>query len=265
MKSYDSHIHIGDCKKNSEILENSVYKNKYKLYSSISKNVMFQQDEYVSKLDDFFALPLFFKESNIQECNRFVIDYCNNIGKGIPVLLVDDNKSFNDNYHIAMFKEHFLLNKYEDYKYRSLYYEFLNENSGFLLVHCKDNIRIEYINKLLENYKNIHIIIAHLGRDTYESSNFINFILENFKNNERIFFDISTIHNLDNIKNAIKKVGSKRILYGSDFPFEVNQYYTFLHEKNRLLNFFDDNISENIFEKNFEEIKKKIYVRKRIR
>lgn len=262
MKLYDSHVHIGNCEKNSEILENSHYKNKYKLYSCIDKNVMFQQDEYVSKLDDFFALPLFFKESDIQECNRFVINYCNNIGKGIPTLLIDDNKFFRDDYKFSIFKEHFLLNKYEDYKSRSLYYEFLDENNGFLIMHCKDNIRFEYINKLIEIYKNMHIIIAHLGRDTYESSEFINCVLEEFKKNERIFFDISTIHNLNNIINAINKVGSSRILYGSDFPFEVNNYDTFFYEKDKLLGLLNDKDSENIFEKNFEEIKRKIYVKK---
>ena len=264
MKLYDSHLHIGEYNQSIRLLNNSIYRNKYRLYSSINQEVIFQQEQYTSQLDNFFAIPLFFKESNIQECNQYVIDYCKRIGKGIPVLLLDDNKYFNDNYNNAIFKEHFLLNKYDDYKSRDLFYDFLNQNGGFLLIHSKDNIRIEYLDLLLKNYPEMNIIIAHLGRDVLESYEFINSVLDHYKGNERIFFDISTIHNFNNIQNAIKKIGSSRIIYGTDFPFEVDNYNTFLEEKNKILHLLDSDVSQKIFENNFDEIRKRIYVRKRV-
>lgn len=261
MKRYDSHVHIGDYKLNLYLLENSIYRNKYKLYSCIDSKVLSKQDQYISRLDDFFALPLFFKESNIRMCNEYVLNYCNEIKKGIPVLLIDDNINYDDTYKIALFKEHFLLHKYEDWNKRSLFYDFLNENEGYLLIHCRDNIRIEYINQLLHAYKKMNIIIAHLGRNSYEDYEFIDNVLNNFKNNEKIFFDISTIHNLLNVQNSIQKIGSERIFYGSDFPFEVDDYNVFFNERNDILSILSSNESDNIFEKNFENIKKKIYVR----
>ena len=112
-------------------------------------------------------LSIFFKETFIQEANDYVLSFCKENEKGIPVLCIDDNNMYEDNYSVAILKEHFLINKYDDFRKRSLYYDFLNMNSGYLLIHCKDNLRIQYVNELLDNFKNLNIIIAHLGRDTY--------------------------------------------------------------------------------------------------
>lgn len=262
MKNYDSHLHLGDYNKSIHIIKKSQYRNKYKLYSAIEPKVILTEDEYINKLDAFFAIPLFFKESNIEECNNYVEAYCNRTNKGIPVFIINDNMFFKHNYYIALFKEHFLLNNFENWKNRSLYYEYLSNNEGFLLLHSKDNIRIEYIKLLLENFPKMNIIIAHLGRDTYETQNFINAVLDTFKNNNRIYFDISTIHYLDNIKNAINKVGSERLLFGSDFPFEILNYDIIFKYKEILANILSIEESENIFEKNFEGIRKRTYVKK---
>ena len=115
MKQYDSHIHIGDYASNKYLVNNSKYREKYKLYSAINPEMILNQIEYTKELDDFFAIPLFFKETDIQKCNQYVIDYCNKYQKGIPTLLIDNNKYFNSNYNIAIFKEHFLLNDFLDW------------------------------------------------------------------------------------------------------------------------------------------------------
>jgi len=258
----DSHIHIGDHNKTINTVENSLYKDKYKVYSCLNKDVLLEQKDYLSKLKDFFAIPIFFKETLLHDANNYVIDFCKKNKKGIPVLCVDNNSTFSDNYGASIFKEHFLINKYDEFKNRSLYYDFLNDNNGYLLLHCKDSIRIKYVNELLSNFKNLNIIIAHLGRDTYETYPFINEILESFKNNERVLFDISTIHDFNNIKNALNKVGNERILYGSDFPFEVNNCKEYEIIIDNIMMNFNLETSERILNNNFERIKKKIYVRK---
>ena len=143
---------------------------------------------------------------------------------------------------------------------RTNYYDFLNSNDGYLLIHCKDKIRVEYIQKLISNFPNMNIIIAHLGRDTYEKPEFIMQVINNFKDNEKVMFDLSTIHNIDNLLYSIDKVGTCRILYGSDFPFEFKNLYEIKEFKQKILNTIG--YEENIFEKNFENIKKKIYVKK---
>ncbi len=260
MKKYDSHIHIGEYEQNKYLIENSEYRKKYKLYSAIDPRLIEMQQQYTEQLDDFFAIPLFFKETKIEDCNQYVIDYCKEKKKGIPTLLLDTNENFKGNYDIALFKEHFLMNDFLDWKDRSNYYEFLSENRGFLLIHCKDNVRIEYVKKLLSSFPKMNIIIAHLGRDTYEKPDFIAKVIDTFKDNERVLFDLSTIHNIENIMYAISKVGSSRILYGSDFPFEYKSLDEIELFREKLLDSLGND--ENIFEKNFEDIKRRIYVNK---
>lgn len=260
MKNYDSHIHIGKYEDNKFLIENSEYRHKYKLYNAINTELIHLQDEYIKKLDNFFAIPLFFKETNIEDCNQYVIDYCKKINKGIPTLLINNNNKFSDNYNIALFKEHFLLNDFLDWKDRSNYYDFLADNDGFLLIHCKDKIRIEYIKKLIDNFPKMNIIIAHLGRDAHENQDFIKNMLQEFNNNEKILFDLSTIHNIDNIIQAIRIAGDERILYGSDFPFEYNDIDDIIIFKNILMKSLDCN--KNIFEKNFDRVRQKVYVKR---
>ena len=60
--------------------------------------------------------------------------------------------------------------------------------------------------------------------------------------------------------NAITDVDAGRILYGSDFPFEFKNLCEIKEFKQKILNSIG--YEENIFEKNFENIKKKIYVKK---
>lgn len=258
----DSHIHIGNHDTTINTIENSIYKDKYKVYSCLNKDVLLKEKDYISKLKNFFAIPIFFKETSIQKTNDYVLVFCKENEKGIPVLCIDDNNMYKDNYSAAIFKEHFLINKSDDFRNRSLYYDFLNTNSGYLLIHCKDNLRIRYVNELLDNFKNMNIIIAHLGRDTYETYSFIDKVLESFKSNERVLFDISTIHNFNNVENALNKVGNERILYGSDFPFEVSDIKEYEVKIDTIIKTFNLETSERILNKNFERIKGKIYVRK---
>lgn len=260
MKNYDSHIHIGTYEENKIIIQNSEYKNKYKLYSLINPEMLNMQEEYTKMLDDFFAIPLFFKETNIERCNQFVINYCKKNNKGIPVLLIDKNDKFIGDYSVLLFKEHFLVNDFLDWRDRSKFYDFLNDNEGYLLIHCKDKIRVEYIKNLLINFPKMNIIIAHLGRDTYEMTEFIRNILLAFAKNDNVLFDISTIHNVNNILYALNIVGEDRILYGSDFPFEYESVEEIYSLKKKLLNCLNNN--EHIFVKNFEKIRNKVYVRK---
>lgn len=258
----DSHLHIGDYNEISRILDTSIYKDKYKVYSCINKEVLLDQDRYISTLKGFFAIPHVFKEIDIQKNNKYILNYCKNNEKAVPILLVEDNYNFTGNYDTKIFKEHFLLNRYDDYKKRSLSYDYLNENSGYLLIHCKDTIRIEYINYLLNNYPNMNIIVAHLGRDIYENPFFINDVLDSFKHDDRVLFDISTIHNIDNIKNSINKVGNERVMYGSDFPFEIENYKSYENSVEMITNYFDYETAERLLNKNFKRIRKKVYVRK---
>lgn len=197
------------------ILQTTKYNGKYKLYSCVNLSMINAQDEYVECLDNFFAIPIIFKEINIMKSNEYVTNYCEKHLNGVPVSIISD-VFFIPKYNI--WKEHFLLNDYSTMSLRKQTYEYINDTGGFLIIHCNDKVRLEYIQKIHRLYNNINIIIAHLGRDCFENSQFVYNVLSKF-NDENIFYDLSTINNPKNIKNALNMIDNKHILFGSDYPY----------------------------------------------
>ncbi len=255
----DSHVHIGNSERTKKILKETTFSQKYRLYSAVNPKVVEETQDYISNIKDFFAIPIVFKETDIELENMFVRDFCTELNKGIPVELLNTNNYFLTNKKLPIFKEHFLLHNYEKWMDRSLYYEYLNEQNGYLIIHSKDRIRISYIHNLIKMFPHINIIIAHLGRDILETSSFIENVLLEFKNYDNVYFDISTIYNIDNIQKALKLLGSKRILYGSDFPYEFN-YNDELTRINQIRDICESETDfEDVMDRNYEYIKRKIY------
>lgn len=217
MKIIDSHVHIGDYERVKNILKNTIYLNKFRLYSSIDPNVVLNTDNYLNDTEGYFAIPIVFKEIDIVEENNFLEEHAKINKKAIPVPLIEPNTK---NFKSLLYKEHFLLHNYEEYETRYDTYSFLNENGGYLLIHCDDKIRVDYINYLMEKFPNMHIIIAHMGRNVFENYDFTTNVIDQFHSKDNIMFDTSTITNPEILKYGISKCGAERILYGSDFPYE---------------------------------------------
>lgn len=246
----DSHVHIGSYDRCCKILQTTIYKNKYKLYNHINIEMIQNQDEYIKKLKYFFAIPIIFKETNIKQENAYVSDYCNKHANGIPVNIIS-NEFCIPKYNI--WKEHFLLNDYNKINLRNQTYEYINETGGFLIIHCKDKIRLEYIQKLQQLYNKINIIIAHLGRNCCENTEFVYNILRKY-NNERIFYDLSTVTNPQNIRNALDMINNNNILFGSDYPYDS---YAKIEELKEKIYLYADN-PDDIFVNNFKGVVKKL-------
>ncbi len=246
----DSHVHIGNYEKCYQILNTTKYKNKYKLYDCINLSMIKSQDKYIQTIKKFFAIPVIFKEINIYQANAYVIDYCNKHSNGIPVNIISDYFNI-PKYNI--WKEHFLLNNYNQIDLRNQTYNYINDTCGFLIIHCKDEIRLEYIKKLHQLYNNINIIIAHLGRDCHENNSFVYNILKKY-NNEKIFYDLSTIKNTENLKNAFKMIDNNNIFFGSDYPYDSYENIESLKEKIYL---YASN-PKDIFINNFEGVVKRL-------
>lgn len=221
LKVFDSHVHIGDAKLCKQILDTTIYKDKYKLYSCIDSKVVVETNNYLQQLDGFYAMPLVFKEVSVSDSNIYVTNidekYCNGIG----VFLLENNNNNLSIYRYNILKEHFLLHHEDEWTVRSDSYDFLNETNGFLILHCRDRIRIHYIDFLLKQFPNMNIIIAHMGRNVFNDFDFNVEIIEHFKNNERIIMDISTVIDINIIKLGIKLLGAERMLFGSDFPYSM--------------------------------------------
>lgn len=216
----DAHLHIGSTETIKNILTLSQYLKKYRAYSAVDLKSLDEQKEYLSTINDFLAIPIVFKEVDIQRENAYTANYCRNLGRGIPVTVIDNNEKFDENIPIALIKEHFLLHTSDDYQNRSLFYEYLNDNEGFLILHCKDKVRVDYLKTLRQNFPKMNIIVAHLGRNGVENQQEILSFLSQHKYDEKIYYDISTVSNVETIIRALSIVDSNKVLYGSDYPYE---------------------------------------------
>ncbi len=219
----DSHVHIGNENECEKIIKNSSYKDIYKIYSCINPKTIRDQEVFIREVDNFFAIPLFFCETDIEKANAELIRQIENNPKAIPILLMCKNQHLNNlifmlNYNIL--KEHFTLHSPKDISDRNATYDYLNSQEGFLLLHTLSNNTYQHILKLRKEYPKMKIIVAHLGRNGACDYNFTTDMIEKLHKDDNIFTDISTIENPDLIRYAFKKFGSSKILYGSDFPFE---------------------------------------------
>ncbi len=92
----------------------------------------------------------------------------------------------------------------------------------------------EQITYLCERYKNVKIILAHIGRAYYFKCIYGH--LENIKKFPNLYFDISMVNNFEVMEYLFKNVESYKILYGTDIPIalaagksvEINDQYTYI-------------------------------------
>jgi hypothetical protein len=248
MKYIDAHIHIADLAETTDIIVKTIYKDKYRLYSEVSLEMIKTTHEYLQQLDRYYAIPIIFKETNIIDANKKVKQFCDNNPRAVFVPLIEYNINATFNYNSKIYKEHFLSHNYEEWQQRTMYYEFMNINSYSLIIHCKDRIRLQYIRMLREKYRNIQIIIPHMGRDVYENYQFSKNVIDFFKKDDKVSFDTSTIADNNILIYALKNVGCDRILFGSDFPlgFSIIPNVEGLMSK-----FYRMNLKDNEIEKIF--------------
>ena len=88
-----------------------------------------------------------------------------------------------------------------------------------LLLHSERVRRIAYVKSILLNLPGIKVQIAHMGRGLPGDTTTIYTMLDAFAADDNITFDTSTTRDPKVIEVAVQRIGSERILYGSDFPF----------------------------------------------
>lgn len=221
----DTHLHIGDRNNCKEILRTSKFKDLYRLYSCLDVDTINETDRFIDKIDNFFAIPIVFCETDIIGANQYVLDYSMKHEKAIPVLLIGDNCNFEriasmSKYNI--FKEHFSLHSCDGVSERNMIYDYISSSNGYLLLHTFQEKTYDHVIYLRKMFPNMKIIIAHLGRDSFASWDYTKNMIDLLSKDKNMLTDISTIKNIDLIKYAIKMYGSNRVLFGTDFPYEVS-------------------------------------------
>lgn len=219
----DSHVHIGDRDLCEYTVKNSPYKDIYRAYGCIDPEVVSTTSEFLKDVDRYWAIPLFFCEYDIDKTNEDLLNQIKNDEKAVPILLLTKNESLDrlkDMMQYKIIKEHFMLHSPLDITDRDDTYDYLSQIEGYLLLHTLSKHTVEHIQNLRKEFPNMNIITAHLARNNVCDYDYTCGVIDLFKNDDRIFADISTVHNPLLIKYAMEKYGKDRLMYGSDFPFE---------------------------------------------
>jgi len=105
----------------------------------------------------------------------------------------------------------------------------LDKNGWILLVHIpragrfKDPVNLAQLKEIEENYPNIRLVIAHIGR-AYAKEDIGN-AFEVVGKGENTYFDFAANLCDDAIKACIEAVGPKKLIFGSDLPYATMRMY----------------------------------------
>ena len=98
-----------------------------------------------------------------------------------------------------------------------------------------DEAVCDYISKILYDYPNIKVVLAHIGR-YYEKSQFIKFYNSGFlesHSNKNMYFDMSSVSEKELLQLVLEKdFLHDRIMFGSDLPYGLIKLSK-EHEKER--------------------------------
>jgi hypothetical protein len=100
--------------------------------------------------------------------------------------------------------------------------EVMDRNSWIMMLHIPRDLRLrdpknlEQIIEIDKTYKNLQLVVAHVGRAYCDED--VGEAFEMLKQTEHMKFDISANTNDRVFEQAIECVGSERIVFGSDMP-----------------------------------------------
>lgn len=104
-----------------------------------------------------------------------------------------------------------------------------DKNGWIIMLHIgrdgrlKDPVNLGQLMEIEEKYPNLKLIVAHIGR-AYSKEDIGN-AFEILKNTKNMYFDFTANMCDDAIRECIKAVGTKRLIYGSDLPVAIMRMY----------------------------------------
>lgn len=227
MKFIDCHMHyFGDKIDNIKSqINSSKYKDIYLGYQSINyENIDISQ--HINMCQGGFIMPYCIKETNIKYANNKLLKFAESLNKNnIYFFPFIENNIFEkmDMDNIKGFKEHFYIHNSFQCHERDKSYRYLSDNKKLLILHCDNNIRVDYVKYLIDKYPNMLIQIAHMGifRNCIAETKYV---IDEISNLENIYFDISTVFDKYIIEYAFKLM-PERILFGTDIPYIIDSDY----------------------------------------
>lgn len=252
---FDAHIHCfsGSRVNMERILSTSPYKDSYFVYHSVNLERL-DIVSHLTTISGAFLMPFILKETDIREANQSLFEFAARFSPTVyPIPLVDEDidcLQYIDKSIGA--KEHFIKHNAFACEKREKAYRHLDDKRKFLILHCGDNVRYNYVEYLLQRYKKIRIILAHLGVNRWDCS-LTEKIIKKFSVESRVYFDTSTIFDTEILNYACSVIPNERIFFGSDTPFVVRDNPVEDAIKCLMQLNISDTEKENILYKNVKE------------
>lgn len=225
----DAHLHYGRPDTLKELADTSPLRERFACCRSVQFDKM---DNYAARLAEHrvektVLIPFVFREVDIEAENRLVIEASRSKpGAYFPYALLDEGDPFFAERHyseIVGLKQHIVLHKTELTAERKEILDCLQQHELILLLHTHAANRIAYVSEIVRNFPHLKIQIAHMGRAEPGNEAFMLAVLTAMRGYDTVFFDTSTVRQPQIVKKAVNLVGADRILYGSDFPFFMDQ------------------------------------------
>ena len=224
-KVFDAHVHYfyGNKEDMKTILSTSPYKDMYFAYHSVNLDYL-NVDSHLSNISGAFLMPFILKETDISIANKTLFEYTRSLSSSIyPIPLIDEVNDCVQYIDMSIgAKEHFIKHNAFACERRATAYKRLNDYEKFLILHCGDNVRNNYVEYLLQRYDKVKIILAHLGANRRDNNLTLN-TLQKFATNKRVYFDTSTIFDSNILTAACSIIPNERLLFGSDTPFVLKE------------------------------------------
>lgn len=217
---YDAHVHIFPEAKMPKELRNKITRSLDLLPNSWKKFRQVSQKKAIFKA---LAFPLPISLNSIASGNNNLLTaFHRNQDTLLPGLLAGAGPLFIQKHIkvIAGLKEHFSISS--DLGFRpDEEYALLQDNNLCLTLHPHRDTIVERVNYLCTNFSRLKIILAHAGRRVPGTGEGVLQVTEELAHFDNLLFDTSNIRDSGTIKNLIGNVGAERVLFGSDYPFQL--------------------------------------------
>ncbi len=107
--------------------------------------------------------------------------------------------------------------------------EVANKNGWIVMLHIprdgrlKDPVNLAQLLEIEENYPNLKLVVAHIGR-AYSKEDIGN-AFDLLGKTKNMYFDFTANVSDDAIRACIEAVGTKRLIFGSDLPIAIMRMY----------------------------------------
>jgi predicted TIM-barrel fold metal-dependent hydrolase len=222
MEIIDAHVHIG-IKSHQDRKSDPPF---YNLFNDYKSFIRCMDEAHISRA---VVLPIPHRDFNSGRSNEYIITASQkSSGRLIPFCRIDDNLENNLQQGFWGVKLHLV---YEDLEIKNLKNELklIEDYNVPLLLHAKFKNKVRQIEEILKYAPNLYLILAHMGRGHINTDEGIVENAKALKKYDRVFFETSTVEDPisgdgKSIRRISDIIGSDRVIFGTDYPFEKNKY-----------------------------------------